>query len=400
MITIETYRGQSVVDQRVEIVERKGRGHPDTICDSVADAVSVALSRTYLQEFGRILHHNIDKSLLAAGTVQKGFGGGRVVTPMEFVIGDRATFTVGGTTVPVADITVAAAREWIRANLRFVDPEEHVRYRILLAPGSAELTDIFARPGAVMAANDTSASVGYWPLSPTERAVLALEQHLNGRDFKKRHPDTGEDIKVMGLRQGNDLTVTVAMPLIARFVGSETDYFVRKEALGREIASFIAEQKGFRRTGLHFNTLDAPGRGLGGVYLSLLGTSAEDADSGQVGRGNRVNGVISLGRPLGTEAAAGKNPVSHVGKIYTVLAHRLAREICEEIEGVREAHVLLLSRIGTPIDRPAVAAAQLLPERGRRVSDVSRRAEEIVERGLSTIGDFCMELAAGRHPVC
>ncbi|ANA40887.1 S-adenosylmethionine synthetase [Geobacter anodireducens] len=400
MITIEAYRGQPVVEQGVEIVERKGRGHPDTICDSVVDAVSVALSRAYLREFGRILHHNIDKSLLAAGTVEKGFGGGRVVTPMELIIGDRATFTVGGTTVPVADIAVTAAREWIRANLRFVDPEEHIRYRIMLAPGSAELTDIFARPGTVMAANDTSASVGYWPLSPTEQAVLGLERHLNGPAFKQRHPESGEDIKVMGLRQGNDLAVTLAMPLIARFVESEADYFTRKETLAREIASFLAERSGFRRTELHFNTLDMPGRGLGGVYLSLLGTSAEDADSGQVGRGNRVNGVIALGRPLGTEAAAGKNPVSHVGKIYTILAHRLAREICEEIEGVREAHVLLLSRIGTPIDRPAMAAVQLLPERGRRVADVARRAEDIVGRGLATIGDFCLELAEGRHPVC
>ncbi|HMN02091.1 methionine adenosyltransferase [Geobacter anodireducens] len=400
MITIEAYRGQPVVEQGVEIVERKGRGHPDTICDSVVDAVSVALSRAYLREFGRILHHNIDKSLLAAGTVEKGFGGGRVVTPMELIIGDRATFTVGGTTVPVADIAVTAAREWIRANLRFVDPEEHIRYRIMLAPGSAELTDIFARPGTVMAANDTSASVGYWPLSPTEQAVLGLERHLNGPAFKQRHPESGEDIKVMGLRQGNDLAVTLAMPLIARFVESEADYFTRKETLAREIASFLAERSGFRRTELHFNTLDVPGRGLGGVYLSLLGTSAEDADSGQVGRGNRVNGVIALGRPLGTEAAAGKNPVSHVGKIYTILAHRLAREICEEIEGVREAHVLLLSRIGTPIDRPAMAAVQLLPERGRRVADVARRAEDIVGRGLATIGDFCLELAEGRHPVC
>ncbi|KIE42981.1 methionine adenosyltransferase [Geobacter anodireducens] len=400
MITIEAYRGQPVVEQEVEIVERKGRGHPDTICDSVVDAVSVALSRAYLREFGRILHHNIDKSLLAAGTVEKGFGGGRVVTPMELIIGDRATFTVGGTTVPVADIAVTAAREWIRANLRFVDPEEHIRYRIMLAPGSAELTDIFARPGTVMAANDTSASVGYWPLSPTEQAVLGLERQLNGPAFKQRHPESGEDIKVMGLRQGNDLAVTLAMPLIARFVESEADYFTRKETLAREIASFLAERSGFRRTELHFNTLDMPGRGLGGVYLSLLGTSAEDADSGQVGRGNRVNGVIALGRPLGTEAVAGKNPVSHVGKIYTILAHRLAREICEEIEGVREAHVLLLSRIGTPIDRPAMAAVQLLPERGRRVADVARRAEDIVGRGLATIGDFCLELAEGRHPVC
>ncbi|BEH11077.1 MULTISPECIES: methionine adenosyltransferase [Geobacter] len=400
MITIEAYRGQPVVEQGVEIVERKGRGHPDTICDSVVDAVSVALSRAYLREFGRILHHNIDKSLLAAGTVEKGFGGGRVVTPMEFIIGDRATFTVGGTTVPVAEIAVTAAREWIRANLRFVDPEEHIRYRIMLAPGSAELTDIFARPGAVMAANDTSASVGYWPLSPTEQAVLGLERHLNGPAFKDRHPDSGEDIKVMGLRQGSDLAVTLAMPLVARFVKSEADYFTRKETLAREITSFLGEQGGFRRTQLHFNTLDVPGRGLGGVYLSLLGTSAEDADSGQVGRGNRVNGVIALGRPLGTEAAAGKNPVSHVGKIYTILAHRLAREICEEIEGIREAHVLLLSRIGTPIDRPAMAAVQLVPERGRRVADVSRKAEDIVGRGLATIGDFCLELAEGRHPVC
>lgn len=400
MITIEAYRGQPVVEQGVEIVERKGRGHPDTICDSVVDAVSVALSRAYLREFGRILHHNIDKSLLAAGTVEKGFGGGRVVTPMEFIIGDRATFTVGGTTVPVAEIAVTAAREWIRANLRFVDPEEHIRYRIMLAPGSAELTDIFARPGTVMAANDTSASVGYWPLSPTEQAVLGLERHLNGPAFKDRHPDSGEDIKVMGLRQGSDLAVTLAMPLVARFVKSEADYFTRKETLAREITSFLGEQGGFRRTQLHFNTLDVPGRGLGGVYLSLLGTSAEDADSGQVGRGNRVNGVIALGRPLGTEAAAGKNPVSHVGKIYTILAHRLAREICEEIEGIREAHVLLLSRIGTPIDRPAMAAAQLVPERGRRVADVARKAEDIVGRGLATIGDFCLELAEGRHPVC
>ncbi|BBA69461.1 methionine adenosyltransferase [Geobacter sulfurreducens] len=400
MITIEAYRGQPVVEQGVEIVERKGRGHPDTICDSVVDAVSVALSRAYLREFGRILHHNIDKSLLAAGTVEKGFGGGRVVTPMEFIIGDRATFTVGGTTVPVAEIAVTAAREWIRANLRFVDPEEHIRYRIMLAPGSAELTDIFARPGAVMAANDTSASVGYWPLSPTEQAVLDLERHLNGPAFKDRHPDSGEDIKVMGLRQGSDLAVTLAMPLVARFVKSEADYFTRKETLAREIASFLSEQGRFRRTQLHFNTLDVPGRGLGGVYLSLLGTSAEDADSGQVGRGNRVNGVIALGRPLGTEAAAGKNPVSHVGKIYTILAHRLAREICEEIEGIREAHVLLLSRIGTPIDRPAMAAVQLAPERGRRVADVARKAEDIVGKGLATIGDFCLELAEGRHPVC
>jgi S-adenosylmethionine synthetase len=151
---------------------------------------------------------------------------------------------------------------------------------------------------------------------------------------------------------------------------------------------------------VHFNSLDAPGRGLNGIYLSLLGTSAEDADSGQVGRGNRVNGLISMNRPMGTEAAAGKNPVSHVGKIYNVLAHRLARQIYEEIDGVREVYVLLLSRIGTPIDRPQMATAQLRLERGRRIDEISRQAEEIFVREFAGITNFCLELGRGKYPIC
>lgn len=400
MITIETFRGNSVLDQQVEIVERKGRGHPDFICDAAMDAISVSLSQEYLRQFGRILHHNIDKSLLAAGSVEKRFGGGRVIRPMELIIGDRATFSVGARQVPVEEIAVGAAREWFRKNLRFVDPELHVDFRVVLAPGSEELTDIFARPGEVMAANDTSAAVGYWPLSPTELAVLSLEQHLNSREFKERFPETGEDIKVMGLRSGSGLEMTVAMPLLARFIESEGEYFARKGIVEREIAEFLAGIPGFGRKEARLNALDEPGRGIGGVYLSLLGTSAEDADSGQVGRGNRVNGIIALGRPLGTEAAAGKNPVSHVGKIYNILAHRLAREICEELEGVREAHVLLLSRIGTPIDRPRMAAAQLLLKRGIRLGDVSAKAGDIIGRRLAGINAFCMELAEGKYPIC
>lgn len=400
MITIETFRGNSILDQQVEIVERKGKGHPDYICDAAMDAVSVALSQEYLRQFGRILHHNIDKSLLAAGSVEKRFGGGRVTRPMELIIGDRATFSVGDRRIPAEKIAVDAAREWIRKNLRFVDPELHVNFRVVLAQGSEELTDIFARPGEVMAANDTSAAIGYWPLSPTELAVLTLEQHLNSREFKERFPETGEDIKVMGMRSGNDLEMIVAMPLLARFIESEGEYFARKGIIKREIGEFLAGTPGFGRKQASLNTLDEPGRGLGGVYLSLLGTSAEDADSGQVGRGNRVNGIIALGRPLGTEAAAGKNPVSHVGKIYNILAHRLAREICAEVDGVKEAQVLLLSRIGSPIDHPLVAAAQLLMKKGKLTGDVAKRAEDIIGRNLAGINGFCMELAAGKYPVC
>ncbi len=400
MIVIEPFRGRSVVEQRVEIVERKGTGHPDYLCDSMMEAISVALCREYMKACGEILHHNIDKGLLAAGSTEKRFGGGRVLKPMEFIIGDRATFRAGDRKIPVAEIAVDAAQQWFKEHMRFVDPERHVKYRVVLAQGSEELTDIFSRKGAVRSANDTSAAVGYYPLSPTERIVLDLERRLNSAAFKKKHPETGEDIKVMGLRTGRALDLTGAMPLLCGYVRSEQEYFELKDVLLREMQGFVAQRSGFGAPRVHFNTLDAKGRGLRGVYLSLLGTSAEDADSGQVGRGNRVNGLISMNRPMGTEAAAGKNPVSHVGKIYNVLAHKIARELCENIDGMREATVLLLSRIGTPIDRPQMATAQVLLDPGRSMSEVVRPAEEIFEREFKAINRLCRELSAGKRPIC
>ncbi len=400
MISVETYKGKAVTEHDVEIVERKGTGHPDFICDSVMEAISIALSDEYMKAFGTILHHNIDKGLLAAGRTAKTFGGGRVVRPMELTIGDRATFRAGVKKVPVADIAMDAAKRWIREHLRLVDPERHLKYRVVLAPGSEELTDIFSRPGEVRAANDTSAAVGYYPLSPCETIVLELERYLNSKMFKARHPETGEDVKVMGLRKKDALDITVAMPLLAGHVRSEKEYFDWKEILHGDMKAFLERFGGFKKIDVHFNTLDERGRGLGGIYVTLLGTSAEDADSGQVGRGNRVNGLISMNRPMGTEAAAGKNPVSHVGKIYNVLSHAMAKKIYGEVEGLKEVYVLLLSRIGTPIDAPQMASAQVLTDGKIRLRDVSRRITAIIERELAGIAEFCIGLSKGKYPIC
>ncbi len=400
MIVVETYKGRAISDNPVEVVERKGTGHPDFICDSVMEAVSIALSREYMKTFGRILHHNIDKGLLAAGRAIKTFGGGRVVSPMELIIGDRATFAEGGKKVPVREIAVKAAKEWLRDELRFIDPDAHVRFRVVLAPGSEELTDIFRRPGKVRAANDTSAAIGYYPLSPTETVVLELERYLNSRRFKRKYPETGEDIKVMGMRRGKMLDLTLAMPFIAGFIGSEKEYFDRKEFVSKDIRRFLEKYTAFKEVEFNFNALDKKGRGLDGVYLSLLGTSAEDADSGQVGRGNRVNGLISMNRPMGTEAAAGKNPVSHIGKIYNVLAHSMARMVYEEVEGMKEVYILLLGTIGKPIDKPHMALAQVFTERKMKLRDVSKKISYVIERELSGINKFCSQLSKGKYPIC
>ncbi|MGH2349196.1 MAG: methionine adenosyltransferase, partial [bacterium] len=53
-IAVEVLPGTPVSEHEVEIVERKGVGHPDSICDAIMDRVSVALSREYLRRFGTI----------------------------------------------------------------------------------------------------------------------------------------------------------------------------------------------------------------------------------------------------------------------------------------------------------------------------------------------------------
>jgi S-adenosylmethionine synthetase len=398
-ILVEEFRQLPLEEQRFEIVERKGLGHPDSICDAILDRVSVELSVEYIRRFGEIMHHNADKSLLVAGEVETRFGGGRVIQPMLLIFGDRATVRVGDETVPVEEIAIGAAKKWIRENLRFVDPDEHVRYQVELKPGSAALTDIFRRGGRVLSANDTSAAVGYAPMTPTERIVLATERFLNSREFKREFPAVGEDIKVMGFRRNSDLSLTVGAAFVDRFVNDESHYFRLKEEIMERLREFLAENCPFN-VSLKLNTLDVRGRGVDGVYLTVLGTSADGADSGQVGRGNRPNGVIPLNRHVGSEAAAGKNPVSHVGKIYNILTHKIANEIYTRVPHLREVYVWLVSEIGKPIDQPAIAAARVIPEEGVSLRDVEEEIREIFNSELDRMDRFCNELAQGKYLVC
>jgi S-adenosylmethionine synthetase len=400
-IRIQQLSGLTVAELDVEIVERKGLGHPDSICDAVMDRISQALSRAYLERFGAILHHNCDKGLLVAGQVERRLGGGRVLEPMRLVIGDRATAAVDKEELAVADIAVATARAWFRENLRFVDPERHLRYQVELKAGSEELASLFVGRKGVLGANDTSAAVGYAPLSETERLVLETERHLNSSAFKVRFPETGEDVKVMGIRMGRRVDLTVAMPLLDAYVGSEVEYFRRKEAVTEAFLGHIRTHlKELELGEVTLNHLDRRGTGMAGMYLSVLGTSAEDADSGEVGRGNQVNGLIALNRPRASEAAAGKNPVSHVGKIYNVLTHLLANRIYAEVPGLREVVVWLCSRIGEPVDQPRIASLQVALQPGVTLPDVAAPIRQVVQEELARMPVFCEELAEGRYPIC
>jgi S-adenosylmethionine synthetase len=395
-IIVEDLKQTPLEKQRVEIVERKGLGHPDYICDAVMDNISIGLSREYLEKAGSILHHNVDKALLVAGETEPRFGGGIVKQPMLFVFGDRATSEFNGTKINVGEIAINVAKEWFRKNMRFVNPEKHVKYQVELKPGSAGLVDIFKRKGKVLGANDTSAAVGYAPMTRTEKIVLNTEQFLNSKEFKQHFPESGEDIKVMGSRINNNLNLTISMAFVDRFVCSEEDYFEKKAKILEEINRFVSASTNFESVSVQLNTLDVRGRGLGGIFLTVLGTSADSGDSGQVGRGNRVNGLISLNRPFCSEAAAGKNPVSHVGKIYNVLTYKIAQHVYEDVPEVEEVYIWLLSKIGSPIDQPAVAAAQVIMKGNNSLEKARREISEVLDYELENIDKFCMELAQGK----
>jgi S-adenosylmethionine synthetase len=335
-----------------------------------------------------------------AGKVEERFNGGIMHEPMLFIFGDRATFQADGIEIPVKEVAITTARSWFKKNLRFVDPESNVRYQVELKQGSSELTGIFKSDKKLLGANDTSAAVGYAPMTKTERIVLDTEKYLNSKSFKKDFPESGEDIKVMAYRSNNNIQLTVSMGFVDRFIKNEKDYFKKKQIVSEAIDQFANENSNFENIDVNLNTLDIKGKGAEGVYLTVLGTSADGADSGQVGRGNKVNGVISLNRPLGSEAAAGKNPISHVGKIYNVLTHKIANQIYNQVAGLNEVYIWLLSQIGRPIDQPAIAAAQVVIEGNIPIKSIQKEINEVVNSELENIDKFCEDLAAGRIPIC
>ncbi|MGA2665993.1 MAG: methionine adenosyltransferase [Nitrososphaerales archaeon] len=376
---------QCVSDLEVEIVERKGIGHPDSIIDGACESVSIALSKYYLDKFGVIFHHNVDKGLLVGGRSEAVFGGGRVIDPIYILVAGRATdvvpFRGKQVKVPVERISKEAVADYIRGTMRFLDPEKHVRLETMIRQGSPDLISVFLRKKEMPVANDTSVGVGFAPLSPTERTVYDIEQYLNSAKFKKRYPEVGEDVKVMGLRVKKKLTVTVAAAMVSGKIPDASHYDSVVGDVRQEVEDLLAKRP--LEATLRLNSGDDPKRGS--YYLTVTGTSAEQGDDGNTGRGNRVNGLISPMRQYSMEATAGKNPVNHTGKLFNAVAILAAERITKEVPGVREAYVRILSRIGNPIDQPLIASAAIVLEKGTPFARTSTDVQAVLDQSLAGI---------------
>ena len=393
-IQVEPLRTVHIEDQEVELVERKGLGHPDSVADGVSESVSRALCRLYLDEFGRILHHNTDETQVVGGGSEPKFGGGRVTSPIYILLVGRATTEVNGEKLPYRDVAVEAARQYVRSICAHLDVDKHVEFDCKIGQGSVDLRGVFDQKAVL--SNDTSFGVGFAPLSDTERLVLETEKFLTLKLKKKLHA-LGEDVKVMGYRQGQKIHLTVAAALVDSEVANPQEY----ASVCAEIHDKVAEQAAKltrREVEIDVNTADDPE--LGRFYLTVTGCSMEAGDDGSVGRGNRANGLITPCRPMSLEASAGKNPVNHVGKIYNLLGNLIANDIVKDAGGdVREVHVRILSQIGKPVDQPQVASLQILPADGVKLAKVKPNAETVAQKWFDDVDAIPRLLLTGKLSV-
>ncbi len=384
-IKVEFVSREPIEKQEIEMVERKGLGHPDSLCDGVAEAVSVALCKEYRRKCGMILHHNTDKVQLVAGRSNPRYGGGEVISPIYILLGGRATRAFAGDEIPVDIVAMNAAKEYLK-KVRNLDVDRHVIVDSKLGEGSSDLIEVFkgkceANPEMPMA-NDTSFGVAHAPLSETESIALNVENRVM-EEYRTKEKAIGEDMKVMALREKDIITLTVGDAFVSRYVDEYEQYEATKQRL-KEFVTSIAEEYTTREVNTLINMADTPDS----VYITVTGTSAEMRDDGGAGRGNRCNGLITPSRSISMEGASGKNPVNHTGKIYNLLANKMATDIVEKVDGVREVSIKLLSEIGRRIDDPKVATAQLLMKSDVNRGAVEQNVKRITDEWLSNIAEI------------
>lgn len=377
-------------DGDLEVIERKGLGHPDTIADALACLLSRNYSRLTMEQCGFILHHQFDKVMVIGGKTQVSWGKGEFIEPVRVVVAGRATSSFENRSLPVEDLIVSTVREFFKVNFHFPDIDKNLTIDIFVstAPGPGALTESSGaiasmfNPrsaadvrgyGSHYVSNDTSCCVGYAPHSRLELAIRDLEATLNFSTTRKKWPWLGNDIKIMAVRIKDTVDITMCVPQISEFVESPTAYAKNLAAIAEFIEHTLANSLAIYQVRVYINTKDK--KSDNNYYISLTGSSL-NGDIGVVGRGNRVNGLITFCRPMSLEGASGKNPRYYSGFIYSIACQRIAQAVYEN--SGQAAELFIVSQNGAPLLSPWHIAAKTL------TFDEAKTAE-IIRNGLEDI---------------
>lgn len=330
-------------DNIFEIVELKGRGHPDTLSDTIAARIAIDYAKWWMHELGvgikEVPHHNFDKVLLSGGEVEIGWGEGRILTPFNVIIAGNATTNYKGVEIPLLKVIDRAVAGVLRRN---VGPKSLWNVDISALSNSCQTLSNTYSQG--LFANDTSFGTGHYPMTLLESTVKKineeLERIMDEKDF------LGTDVKIMGRRVMDEYHFTIAAAIKSCAVKSPEEYSSGIKYIKDRILRIVPE-----KSVVNVNQNDTPkkGRGTENYYLLVTGSSVEGADPGQVGRGNRITGLITPFRPQTMEATAGKNLTRHVGGFYNIWAQKIARQVWDKT-GVG-SQVVIVSEIGKPVDQ-------------------------------------------------
>jgi S-adenosylmethionine synthetase len=322
-----------VEEMPFEVVERKGIGHPDTLCDAIAEHASRYYSLYFAETYGRFAHHWFDKVMLLGGSSLMSYGSGELVSPYRVIYAGKAVIRVGEDRVPLEQILTRAATDVLTKCLSGFDPARHLKVELRLSdacgpvnsitrytPASAEdLVNMTTRDSV---SNDCNVCSAFAPLSSVEQLVLEAERLLTSTAYREKHRAIGTDIKIVGTRHDTALTLVANVPFLANEVRSYRHYLDLVDDVRVEILQLC--QKGYEHES---SVVVNPQNVNGKPYLTVTGSVADTGDVGAVGRGNRLNGLITPMRPMSIEAPSGKNPVEHTGKLYGVVSQRIASGI-------------------------------------------------------------------------
>ncbi len=409
-INMEIQIGKAKQIGDIEVVERKGVGHPDTLSDALAEELSRTYANYTLKEFGYILHNDFDKVGIVGGKSAVKFGEGSITKQIILLLNYRASYSFGGSTIPVEDFIGTTAKNFLirrYPQLKDTDLKVIQNWNPSSSPGNVDSKKEGPRkywfnPRSKedlpelesLKANDSVVACGYAPYSLADRICLETENYLNSAEYKAANKWSGSDIKLQVITQGDDSAdMTICVPQIAAYVNSLEDYKDNLERVKQDIAKYISENiSGSVKLKINLNTRD--NFDLPELYLTAIGSSIESGDIGLVGRGNRANGLISSNHPISIEAPYGKNPVYHVGKIYTVLSNKLAVSISELTNAYTE--VYLMSQSGRLIKDPWKVVIKNDRLNSSTENEDRTQVRKMVRDALDSVGEVTTDLVNGK----
>jgi len=393
-------------EKQYEFVERKGKGHPDTLSDALAEELSVNYSNYTLDRFGVVLHHNFDKVGLLGGASHVVFGEGYLTSPIRILLNGRASTKFGNKSIPVRDLLIKWTRNFFKSRLVNINIEKDLDFHYNLScqssPGKTYekksikgtrrywfeprgLYDIQEMKRLI--SNDTSLGVGYAPYTSLEIFILNIENMFSSPNYKRQNPWIGSDIKIMGFRNKNDYFITLCIPQISNCVKNLAEYKSNLKMARNTIYS-IAKKYSINKLELNINTRD--NFKTMELYLTATGSSIESGDEGLVGRGNRINGIISPNKPMSMEGVCGKNPIYHIGKLYYVAANEIAKKIYKKFAIPNE--IFLVSQSGRDLLNPWLVLA-IVPIGFNKENEIRL----LINREIKSIPAFTKNLLAKKY---